>query len=186
MSFARGWSSKIFNDFVTLGTMHPNEKLAVSYAIAQSLKLEVFEMRVEQVIDNTKEYPQKLADTGKVQISQTDISKKVGALFIQRNDVNLHSSLLDMPDFLWQEDLFEPEYLALREYMDIDRRLDVLNRRLEIVRELLDMLTTLLENSTANRLEWVIIILILVEVLLQVATNVVDTRCFSLCNAPDL
>ena len=80
----------------------------------------------------------------------------------------------------------EPEYLALRSYMDIDRRLDVLNRRLEIVRELLDMLTTLLENSTANRLEWVIIILILVEVLLQVATNVVDTRCFSLCSAPDL
>ena len=44
----------------------------------------------------------------------------------------------------------------------------MLNKRLDILKELFDMLATELHNSHSNKLEWIVIILIMVEVLFQV------------------
>ena len=44
----------------------------------------------------------------------------------------------------------------------------VLNKRLDIIKELFDMLASELHNSHSNKLEWIVIILIMVEVFFQV------------------
>lgn len=48
-----------------------------------------------------------LAKTGKISLTQKDIAKKIGELFIQRNNVNLTSDLLDTPAFFWDSDTHE-------------------------------------------------------------------------------
>ena len=59
----------------------------------------------------------------------------------------------------------------------------LLNQRLDVVRELLDMLAQALENSHANRLEWIIMVLVAAEVFCQVFFSLVDTTCWSACGA---
>ena len=73
---------RILNDEVALKTTDPNEKLAISFAIATSSKLDVFEHRVEETIKETKHIPEDLASTGSIRYSKTDISKLIGRLFI--------------------------------------------------------------------------------------------------------
>lgn len=73
----------IVNDAITLSSNHASEKLAISFAMAQSAKLDVFEERVEETIQQTKHIPQNLATTGSIQYSQGDISKLIGRLFIE-------------------------------------------------------------------------------------------------------
>ena len=53
MEFAFGPSFKCYNDKVTLATNDAEEKLAVSYALAQSVLLSVAEMRVAKTIEST-------------------------------------------------------------------------------------------------------------------------------------
>lgn len=57
----------------------------------------------------------------------------------------------------------------------------LLNQKLDIVRELFDMLSQALENSHANRLEWIIMVLVGCEVFCQVFFSLVDTTCWSVC-----
>lgn len=45
----------------------------------------------------------------------------------------------------------------------------VLNKRLDIIKELFDMLANELQNTHANKLEWIIIVLIMIEVVFQVS-----------------
>lgn len=83
LSFEYGDKSRVYKDTVVLQTHDPAEKLAVSFAMAQSVKLSVFEARVAETIADTKHIPQHLSETGKIGLSQLEISKQIGALFIE-------------------------------------------------------------------------------------------------------
>ncbi|GLD92527.1 hypothetical protein PINS_up001086 [Pythium insidiosum] len=172
MDYTYGDVSRIVNDAITLSSNRASEKLAISFAMAQSAKLDVFEERVEETIQKTKHIPQNLATTGSIQYSQSDISKLIGRLFIERNDVNLNSDMLDEPDFFWEDDEYEPLYKKMMKYLDVDNRVAILNTRLDILRELLDVLSQQLAHQHDTKLEWIVIWLIVAEVAVQLVWNI--------------
>jgi len=162
------------NDVITLDEKNPPtlQMLAVSYGLSQSSKLAVFEDRIYQTIEETKRIPQELAERGKISLSKRQISKKIGELFIERNSVNLHTDILDTPAFFWDHPEFEPLYIMARSDLDLDARTKVLNTRLDIVRELFEVMGDELNNRHAAMLEWIIIILICIEVVLSFLMHV--------------
>uniref|UniRef100_M4BSI9 DUF155 domain-containing protein n=1 Tax=Hyaloperonospora arabidopsidis (strain Emoy2) TaxID=559515 RepID=M4BSI9_HYAAE len=172
MDYMYGDASIICNDAITLSSNRASEKLAVSFAMAQSSKLDVFEERVEETIRETKHVPQNLATTGSIQYSQGDISKLIGRLFIERSDVNLNSDMLDEPDFFWEDDEYEPLYKKVMKYLSVDNRVQILNTRLDILRELLDVLSQQLAHQHDTKLEMIVIWLIVAEVAVQVVWNI--------------
>lgn len=58
---------------ITLDTQDPAEKLAYSCSLAQSAKLFVFEERLDNIIETTARYPQVLAATGKIPLTEVQI-----------------------------------------------------------------------------------------------------------------
>ena len=62
-------------------TDNRKERLSVSHAIAQSLKLSQIEDEIHTSIDNFSIYPKQLADTGKIKESKKTISRQRGSLF---------------------------------------------------------------------------------------------------------
>jgi uncharacterized Rmd1/YagE family protein len=94
MEFAYGESSSIANDAIILSSNDVAEKLAISFAMAQSTKLDVFEARVEKRIRSTKRIPFNLATTGSIKYSQKDISKLIGELFIEVSQSRLYDQFL--------------------------------------------------------------------------------------------
>lgn len=170
--FGRKYGVK--NDTITLDKKNPAtlQMLAVSYGLSQSSKLAVFEDRIFQTIEETKRIPQELATKGKISLSKRQIAKKIGALFIERNSVNLHTDILDTPAFFWDHPEFESLYIMARADLDLEARTRVLNTRLDIVRELFEVMGNELNNRHAALLEWIIIILICIEVILSFLTHV--------------
>ncbi len=95
-------------------------------------------------------------------------------LFVDRASINLHSDILDHPEFFWEDDEWLSLYLRASKYLEIDRRAEVLNKRLDIIKELFDMLASELHQSHSNKLEWIVIILIVIEVFFQVVEIIMD------------
>jgi uncharacterized Rmd1/YagE family protein len=173
MEFMYGLVSQMQRDEVCLRTTGPDEKLAVSFAFSQSVMLSVFEGRVEDAIRSTEHYPQLMAETGDPQIEESEVARQIGRLFILRSAVNLESGILDRPDYFWEDDTYQDLYLRGKEYLECNRRLGVLNTRLDVVKDMLELLQTSVSNQHANRLEMIIIVLIVVEVLVMVLWNIV-------------
>ena len=98
--------------------------------IAQSTKLMVLESRVENTFEQTRTYPQQLAEAGEISLSQTDVSKLIGQLFIVKSSVNPESDMLSIPDFFWDNEIWEPIYRHACKYLEIDERVVVVNKRL--------------------------------------------------------
>uniref|UniRef100_K3X7Y1 DUF155 domain-containing protein n=1 Tax=Globisporangium ultimum (strain ATCC 200006 / CBS 805.95 / DAOM BR144) TaxID=431595 RepID=K3X7Y1_GLOUD len=172
MLFFYGDASRIASDEISLKSDAVTEKLAISFAMSQSAKLDVFEERVEDRIRNTKHIPSNLATTGSIQYTKTDISKLIGQLFIELADVNLHSDILDEPDFFWEDDEYEPLYKRMVKYLDVNNRVKILNKRLDILRELVEVLNQELTRQHGTKLEWIIIWLLVAEIFLAVVWNI--------------
>ena len=164
----------VAKDVISLGSHEVREKLAVSFALAQSVKLGVFERTVELTIQETRAIPERMAVDGKIRLERTAITKRIGQLFVDRASINLHSDILDHPDFFWEDDEWLSLYLKASKYLEIERRAEVLNKRLDIIKELFDMLASELHQSHSVKLEWIVIVLIAIEIFFQTVTIVLD------------
>ncbi len=82
--------------------------------------------------------PQHLASTGSLKLSRTEALKLTGRLFKLRRDVNLGGNVLDVPEIFWEEvdTGMRGVYDAVREYMEIGVRVNVLNEKLAVAEDL--------------------------------------------------
>ncbi len=149
---------------IILGDPSAFVKLSISHALAQSVKLNVLERSASNLLEKTAPIQRELANTGSVSLSKKEISKKIGMLFNERYSINLHSDILDTPEFFWRRPSYEPLYIMTAEFQDIQVRQNILNHRLDIIHELYTLLSNELNYKHSTRLEWIIIILIALEV----------------------
>lgn len=81
----------------------------------------------------------------------------IGKLFKLRRDINLASNVLDIPELFWSEASLKGLYDAVRDYMEIGPRVEVLNEKLAVVGDLLDAIHDHLNNNAMERITWIII-----------------------------
>ncbi|QWU90268.1 hypothetical protein CA3LBN_004629 [Candidozyma haemuli] len=154
------YQPRIYNDFITLrDDANYMLKLSISHALAQSVKISLFEELVDNTIEDTQDIPQQIAHTGKVEMTRDEIMKSIGELFILRININLHGSVLDSPELMWAEPHLEPIYQATRGYLEINQRVELLEQRLEVISDLLQMLKEQLGHSQEENLEFIVIVL---------------------------
>ncbi|CAK7230616.1 Sad1-interacting factor 3 [Sporothrix bragantina] len=161
---------RVFNDMITLLPRSDHMvKLTISHAIAQSTKLCFFEEKMSETMQDAQHVPKRLALTGELNMSRTEIVKILGNLFKNRVDINLSSNILDVPNFFWDaEPTLHPLYVAIREYLEIDPRIQVLNERCRVFLDLAEILADSVADAKMSYITWIIIILIVVSILVTV------------------
>ncbi|KAI1826209.1 hypothetical protein F4861DRAFT_529955 [Xylaria intraflava] len=173
--YTREYQPRIYNDFITLRDKgNYMTKLAISHALAQSVKTSLFEESIASTIDACKDIPTQIALAGKISLSQTQINMQIGQLFILRINIHLNGSVLDTPEFFWVEPHLEPLYQAVRSYLEMDQRVGLLTERLDVIADLLAVLKDQLSHGHGEMLEWIVIILIAAEILVAAINIVVD------------
>lgn len=171
----KSYQPRIYNDFITIrDDSNYMLKLSISHALAQSVKISLFEELVDNTIEDTEDIPQQIAQTGKVEMTKDEIMKSIGELFILRININLHGSVLDSPELMWAEPHLEPIYQATRGYLEINQRVELLNQRLEVISDLLQMLKEQLGHSHEENLEFIVVVLVAVQVLVSIINIIID------------
>ncbi|KAI9665402.1 MAG: hypothetical protein M1831_001840 [Alyxoria varia] len=157
---------RLFNDMITLRSGDHMIKLAMSHAIAQSTKLSHFEERMAETMKAEAQYvPRRLALKGELGMRREEVVRILGRLFMSRVDVNLSSNMLDVPNFFWDsEPTLHPLYTAVREYLEIKPRIQVLNERCQVFLDLAEILSDSIADRKMSRLTWIIIILIVCSI----------------------
>lgn len=156
-------------DIIVLESESIQLKLAISYGLAQSIQLESYEGAVQKTIEQNTHYPEQLAKNGYISMSQKEISRRMGQIFLARSSINLNSEYLAAPEYFWEHPSLEDYYNMIEKFLDIPRRVATLNQKLDVLHELFDMLSSQLQHRHSNMLETVIILLIFVEIIISLA-----------------
>jgi uncharacterized Rmd1/YagE family protein len=155
-------------DVITLENDDPFLKLAFSYAIAQSSKLETFEEAIQEAIRKNSLLPYEIATHGIISLSRRAIFKRIGEIFLARSSINLNSEYLDAPEFFWRNPNLEPIFISAKKFLDIPTRVMALNQKLDVLQELLHILNSQVQQRHSNLLETIIILLILIEIMISI------------------
>ncbi|KAF5100580.1 hypothetical protein D0Z00_001199 [Geotrichum galactomycetum] len=139
-------------------------KAAFSSGLARSTKLATLENRFEAHLSTTKDLIDNLAAGRELGIRGTKLLQLTGELLSLRGQLNLHSELIETPDLYWEEPELEQLYSLISRKLDVATRIAILNKKLDYASESINVLKSHLSEEQGVRLEWMIIILIMVEV----------------------
>ncbi|CAJ0597251.1 unnamed protein product [Cylicocyclus nassatus] len=137
------------------------ERFSLSQAFAASVKVGVWETLLNNLAEPLSETTKALKQ-GVVPWSRKEALKKSGEFAAMRHSINLDCTLLNR-DFYWDHSQVEKFYLMSARHFILNRRISGLNRRLDYCEELVKMVDNILALRHASTLEWMIIVLIVIE-----------------------
>ncbi|CUS10932.1 unnamed protein product [Tuber aestivum] len=143
-------------------------KVAFSSGLSRSTKLAVLESLLDSYLTTTHTIPTLLSRGSKLPFTRSFILRKTGELLEFRARLNLYSELTDsLPDIFWDsrhELGLEGYYDAVGRALDVDVRIRQLNAKLDYASGIVEVLRERLSERHSLLLEWMIIILITIEV----------------------
>lgn len=154
------------NDFVTVPQIDASIVRIVMLNTGQSVALEYYEVLTDQLITSSKHYILELEERGRLSISKTNLLKYIGKVLNVKNSIVDNLYILDDPNMVWDNEELNLLNRRLKLNFDINTRFKDLDYRLQIVEDNLTLFTDVLNVRESTRLEWVIIILIVMEILI--------------------
>uniref|UniRef100_A0A0N4WPU7 DUF155 domain-containing protein n=1 Tax=Haemonchus placei TaxID=6290 RepID=A0A0N4WPU7_HAEPC len=150
------------------GSEHRNfdsvlERFSLSQAFAASVKVGVWETLLNDLAEPLSGTTKALKQ-GIIPWSRKKALMKSGEFAALRHSINLDCTLLNR-DFYWDRSQIEQYYLMSARHFTLGRRISGLNRRLDYCEELVKMVDNMLALRHASTLEWMIIVLIVIEVI---------------------
>lgn len=154
------------NDSVTVSKLSPNLMRVIMLNVGQSVALEYYEILTDGLISSSKQYILELEKNGKINISKSNLLKHIGKALNVKNSIVDNLYILDDPNLVWDNEELNLLNRQLKTNFDINTRFKDLDYRLQIVEDNLRLFTDVLNVKESSRLEWIIIILILIEIIM--------------------
>ncbi|GLC38116.1 sporulation protein rmd1 [Pleodorina starrii] len=168
--YSRDSPPNIRNDTFTIDSRLAADhqvKMAISHALAQSSKLAVYEERMVGLIEEVRHVPREMAERGAISLSRRKVAQLMGKVFLLKAAVNLTATMLDIPEFFWRApDQLQSLYERACEYLDIKARMEMLNTRFLVLQRMLDIWSDHSAHQNLARLDIIIVLLILIEVVM--------------------
>jgi required for meiotic nuclear division protein 1 len=137
----------------------------VCHVIARSSALDVIESEVKKVIAQSEELS---ADIRRLNLFFTQRKRVVNflskSLEVRHRVIN-HLALLDEPGIAWQDETLADIYAKLFDNFDLQERFDAVEHLLKLAAEVSSVVLELSHASRSEILDWLIVLLITVEIL---------------------
>ena len=133
--------------------------------VSQSVAIDYYEELTNTLLADTNYYTQKLENKGRLGISGKKLKKYIGRTLLLRNRIAENIYVFDSPPETWEDESLNKIDADLKRTFDLQIRVRMIGEGLNIVRDNLELFRGLLQYRNSNILEWIVIILILVEVM---------------------
>ncbi|MFL5745869.1 MAG: RMD1 family protein [Niastella sp.] len=133
--------------------------------VSQSVALDHFSHQTNLLLEETTYHTQTLEKKGRLELSGGNLKKYIGRTLNLKNRIEANLYIFDSPEETWEDENLNRLDIGLKRTFDLQARFRTIREGLEIVKENLDLFKDLLQYRNSIVLEWIIIILILVEVI---------------------
>jgi uncharacterized Rmd1/YagE family protein len=140
--------------------------MVIADALAKSVVLARDESEVAAVIEVVEPLARQLADNGRTRGGQRAIFKHIGNALLVQHRLSGRVAVADKPDALWERPDLERLYARLQDEYELEERAEALARKLSVISDTAEVLTDMIDTKRSLRLEFIIVVLILFEILI--------------------
>lgn len=133
--------------------------------VAQSLALDFYQEVAQHLFDDSVNLTNQLEEHGKFKISKRNLLKFIGKTLNTKNRITDNLYIYDTPSIVWEDELLDKVNEGLIKTFDISIRFKELEYMLKRVENNLSVFVELTNAKESKRLEWIVIILIFIEIL---------------------
>ncbi|MDF0707727.1 RMD1 family protein [Flagellimonas okinawensis] len=156
---------KITYDKVNLAKFHVDALRLIMLHVSQSIALNRYAWISGEILADTEKHTSNLEVNGRLSIGGTKLKKYIGRVLNVKNRISENLYIFDSPEATWEDGELNKLDQHLKATFDLKNRYRSIHDQLEIIKDNLDLFKEITFHRENNRLEWVIIILILVEVM---------------------
>ncbi len=151
---------EVFEDRFYVPKLDDGVIATVAFVLAQSVSLERVEQKTGILIDEIEKF---LSEKGKVSKGRKSLGLAMKILKT-RHEILSDVMILDKPDITWESEVYDQIYQKLSRYYELSRRYKNVTTKLDHAFEVASVLLEIHSESKANFLEWMIILLFVVEI----------------------
>ncbi len=159
-------SAAVSFDAVRLPDRDPDLLRVVSRALAQSAALDRLERETEALLADVTEVVDQLRQRGRIARSEKALVQFIGAVLYTRRNLVAGLAVLDKPEEAWEDSRASELTTALTRNFEIEERFKSLTEKLALVQDSLEVITDVWRSRHSNKLEWLVIALISVEIVM--------------------
>lgn len=148
---------------ICLHSFSQDRLLLIADALAKSTLLAHSEQIVGAVFDVIDPSARELAEHGRIPRQRVQMLKIIGNALLVHHQVSGRVAVSEKPDTLWEKPELERLYERLSEEFELTERAEALERKLTVITETANAFTDLIDTRRSLRLEWAIVILIVLE-----------------------
>lgn len=132
--------------------------------LSQSVALDYFAGLSEQAMKETRRHTTYLEQNGKLDIGGKKLKRHIAKVLNINNQISENLYIFDSHEVAWED--FELDRLdkGLKQIFDLKERYRNIKEQGNVIKENLSLFMNIMDHRESSRLEWIIIILILVEV----------------------
>ena len=154
------------NGMILLSEFAVERLQIVAQILAESVVLAYYEERVAEVFDRIEPLAAGLQYKGRSNFSNRELLHHIGStLLIQHKTVG-RVEVGEKPEILWERPELERLYTRLEDEYELRERQVALERKLDLISKTAQTLLDMLQAKRTLRVEWYIVILIVVEIML--------------------
>ncbi|WP_019229225.1 RMD1 family protein [Sedimentibacter sp. B4] len=139
----------------------------ISIIIAKSVALERIEHQLVKILDNIEGKIDNL-EKGKLNIGNKELAKTTSRIVRHEYNTIAYIMILDKPDITWTNSEAAHFYEKMSEFFELNDRYEVIKSKTEILKSIVDGLGAISHSMRGLFMEWIVVILIVVEVVLMV------------------
>ena len=156
---------KVEFDKVILPEIDPEMVRLVMLNASQSVALNQYSEITEALLIETNEHTKYLELKGKLDISGHKLKRFIGKTLNIKNKISENLYIFDSPVSAWEDEQLNKLNHDLKQTFDLKDRYQLIHDRIDIIKENLELFKDIMDHRESSRLEWIIIILIVIEVI---------------------
>ncbi len=133
--------------------------------VSQSVSLDYYLEQTNLLQEETNSHTQELELRGKLAISGKALKMYIGKTLNLKNRIAENLYIFDSPPETWEDENLNRIDVGLKRTFDLQERFRDIKEGLEIISDNLELFKDLLQYRNSTVLEWIIIVLVSVEVL---------------------
>ncbi|WP_127531803.1 RMD1 family protein [Paenibacillus kobensis] len=160
-------SLELTDEYVVVSEVEPFHPELISTVLAKSVALEKIEEQLGKIHDKLEHMIDRL-EKGNLSIGNKELARTTAIIMRHEYNTISYIMILDKPDITWSSSNAGEFYDRMLEFFELSDRFTILKSKTEVLYRIMEGFSTISHSIRGLFVEWVIVILIVVEVILTV------------------
>ena len=151
-------------DSITVPTFDESVLKIVMLTLSYSVAMDFYSQRAQEQLGEIRRFTREMEQEGKINISRSNMLRFIGKALNGKNRIVENLFIFDSPDQTWDDEYLDRIHRGMTRTFEVHTRFKEVEYTFKVIDDNLSVFRDFYMHRESSKLEWIIIVLICIEV----------------------